>query len=147
MYLVFPSHFTVGKRQNMCMRTRSVAAAAALILGLAGTPAIAAEKPKPKPTSIAPGSMTSAVRTLPEPFKTAVRSFLLGKIAREEAIDAINRAFATAIKVAQRDHKSARTAAKDAESKMSAEATRKAAIAAATTARQDAIDALGPATN
>lgn len=141
---MFPSHFTAIAVQNCPMRTRPVASAAVLALALVVAPVSATEKPKPTPPTISQ-SAERALKALPEEFRKPVRQFLLGRMTREAAIDAINRAYAAAIKTAQRDFKSARSSAAAADEKMNADAKRKAAIAATTASRQDAIDQLGPA--
>lgn len=78
-------------------------------------------------------------------YKAQLDEYLEAVRLRQDALDEINRAFAAAVKRAQKAFKTARTLATTADAKMSAEAMRKAAIAAATAARQAAIDELGPA--
>lgn len=114
-----------------------------LAASLLVTPAVAADKPKPKPTDSNRTMVRSVLPT--DTFKAQIQAYKDEMAYRQATIDAINEAFAAAVKRAQRDYKSARTAATTAEAKNAADAARKADIAAATSARKKALDDLGPA--
>lgn len=107
-------------------------------------PAAAADKPKPKPTEsmrmMAPKVQSMAV----DPYELQKQTYKDAMQARTASIEVINQAFSAAVKQAQLDYRTARAAAKTADAKSQADANRRASIAAASTARQKAIDALGP---
>lgn len=127
------------------MRKRSAATAAFLLLGLTAAPSAAAEKPKPVKPAEARVMAAQPKMSAQDLYKAQLDEYLDAVRLRQDALDDINRAFAAAVKRAQKAFKTARTLATSADAKMSAEAMRKAAIAVATAARQAAIDELGPA--
>lgn len=105
-------------------------------------PASAADQTKPKPSD---KPRPAATKMQPMEARTAqAPTFAEAMAARKAAVEQINQAFSAAVKQAQRDYKSERAAAATADAKNRAEANRKASIAAASTARQQALDALGP---
>lgn len=118
-----------------------------LAAALLGTPASAADKPKPKTTDSVKATAATPMmaRTVSaDPYKTQLQLYMDAMQFRQAAIDTINAAFSDAVKKAQRDYKAARAAATTAEAKNSADAMRKLAIADANAFRQHAIDDLGP---
>ena len=127
------------------MRKRSATTAAILLLGLTAVPSAAAEKPKPVKSAEARLMVAQPKMSAQDLYKAQLDEYLEAVRVRQDALDEINRVFAAAVKRAQKAFKTARTLATTADAKMSAEAMRKAAIAAATAARQAAIDELGPA--
>lgn len=144
---MFPSHFTAARRQNerVSKRHLRIAGTAALMVGMGLGPAVAAEKPKPTPKPDARMmTMAQPKMTPTEMYRSQMLAYTAAVKARQASIDAINQAFADAVKRAQTDFKVARKSATTAELKASAETTRDAAISAATAARQAAINALGP---
>ena len=114
-----------------------------LAVAVVGVPASGNDKPKPPKPSVR--SLAVQPKLTPwEQYRRDLKLYLDAVEARRLAIDEINRRFSDAIKAAQQAFKEARTAAATVEEKTSADGLRKAAIAAATNARQAALDDLAP---
>lgn len=128
----------------MSQRHRRIAVATAVLVGITIGPAVAGEKPKPSPKADARPAVTQSATTPVGTSKAPASDYAAAAKERKAAIDAINAAFAEAVKTAQRVFKAARKAATTAGMKATAETARDKAINDAAAARQAAIKALRP---